>query len=361
MNNTKATAKIFHKPNQAFEDFETNIPNPAADEIVVKITYTTICTSDLHTYYGRRNSPSPSILGHEIIGKIAKLGDSITSDYNGQPIGEGDLITWSVYAFSPENPMAKIGIPQKSPDLFKYGHQSILNGSPLSGGFATHCLLRGGSSVFKISNKLEPGEAAPLNCTHATIAGALRLAGDINGKNVLVFGAGMLGLSACSMSREIGAKNVYTIDINNDRLKNATSFGATETFSASLSDLDIENKLNNEKIDVVIDTTGNPKAMESGINLLSLGGIAIWVGAVYNAPKTQINAETVVRKIISIKGLHNYTPTDLGTAINFLASCHHKYPFKKLVGKEFPLKKLDEAFEAANSGRYYRIGINQDN
>ena len=356
----KASAKIFNRPNEPFSDFEVEIPIPSANEIVVKITYTTICTSDLHTYYGRRKSPSPSILGHEIIGKIVKLGANVHKDYNGNTLIEGDMITWSVYAFSSGNPMDQIGIPQKSPDLFKYGHQTILNDSPLSGGFASHCILRKGTSVFKLSEALEACEAAPLNCTHATIAGALRLAGTLEGKNVLVFGAGMLGLSACAMSKEKGAKNVYAIDLDKERLKSATSFGATASFPASLSDEEIQDQLNSEKIDVVIDTTGNPKAMESGINLLTLGGIAVWVGAVYSAPKTQINAETVVRKILTVKGLHNYTPDDLAFAIDFLNSCHEKYPFKELVGQEFSLNELDEAFETAQSGTYYRVGINQN-
>lgn len=360
MCNAKARAKVFKQPHESFGHLEIEIPEPDNEEIIVQITYTTICTSDLHTYYGRRKSPSPGILGHEIIGKIVKLGQHIHSDYNGEKITTGDLITWSVYAFDPDNLQAKRGIPQKSPGLFKYGHQTILNDSPLSGGFATHCVLKKGSSVFKLSTELLPSEAAPLNCTHATVAGALRLAGDIDNKNVMVFGAGMLGLSACAMSKERGAKNVYAADINPERLSTAKKFGTSETFIASLSKTEIIENLNGEDIDIVIDTTGNPEAMALGINLLTLGGVAVWVGAVYNAPKTQIDAETIVRNILSVKGLHNYTPQDLATAIEFMNSCHKKYPFKELVGKEYSLCELDTAFKTANTGVHHRVGINQN-
>ena len=359
--NEMAEALVFHEAEKPFTIEKVSLPTPQPNEVLVKIAYTTICTSDLHTYYGRRTSPCPSILGHEIIGHVVSLGKAINTDYNGKALKVGNLVTWSVYAHDVHGTMAKKGFPQKSHNLFKYGHQQMALDKPLSGGFATHCLLREGTAIFNLSDRLTPKELAPLNCTHATIAGAIRLAGDLNNKNVLIAGVGMLGLSACAMAKESGAKNVYAIDRDKARLNFAKTFGVNQIIQASLEVQDIVEQLKpHHEIDVVIDTTGAPEAMEKSLSLLSIGGMAVWVGAVYSQRNTQVNAEMIVRNLLTIKGLHNYKPKDLAVAITFLEKNHKKYPFASLVNKEFLLHELESAFNEAHKGGHYRVGIRQD-
>lgn len=355
-----AKAMIFNGVNEPFSCLKVELPSLKPGEILIKIKYTTICTSDLHTYFGRRKSPCPSVLGHEIIGKIVATGNNVSKDYNNEKLSIGDLVTWAVYSFDDNDPMAKRGIPQKSANLYKYGHEKINDNDVLNGGFATHCHLKQGTAIFKLPKSLNYKEAAPLNCTHATIAGALRLAGDIRGKNVLVFGAGMLGISACAMAKEYGAKYVFVNDTNSDRLKIAKDFGVEKTFNAQISRDETKLLLADYgEIDIIIDSTGVPEVMEKGFEVLGIGGTAIWVGAVYSARKVNINAENIVRKLMTIKGLHNYTPNDLNNAITFLSNCHKSYPFEKLIGIDFKLEDLKAAFNTANSGEYYRVGIKQ--
>ena len=356
-----AEALVFHEAEKPFTIEKVSLPTPRSNEVLVRIAYTTICTSDLHTYYGRRTSPCPSILGHEIIGRVVSLGSAINTDYKGEALQVGNLITWSVYAHDVHGTMAKKGFPQKSQNLFKYGHQRLASDKPLSGGFATHCLLREGTAIFNLSDRLNYKELAPLNCTHATIAGAIRLAGDLNNKNVLVTGVGMLGLSACAMAKESGANSVYAMDRDIDRLNVAKTFGVNQTIEAHLEVNDITEQLGaNQGIDVVIDTTGVPSVMEKGLSLLSIGGMAVWVGAVYSQRATQVNAEMIVRNLLTIKGLHNYRPQDLAVAIAFLEENHKKYPFETLVNKDYLLNELGIAFNEAPKGGHYRIGIRQD-
>ena len=358
MENQEALAMVFEEVQQPFIRHQVRLPELQPGEVIVKIDYTTICTSDLHTFYGRRSSPSPSILGHEIIGTVVSVGPDGVSDYQGEALQIGDPVTWSVYAHDHTGTMARKGIPQKSPNLFKYGHEKLNGKGSLSGGFATHCHLRAGTDIFKLPGNLSPKEAAPLNCTHATIAGALRLAGDLKHKNVLVVGAGMLGLSACAMSREAGAQQVWVMDIQPDRLERSLAFGVNAPLDGMLSGEALKEKLSKEGgVDVVIETSGVPTAMEKGIELLNIGGINIWVGAVYAQRDLAVNAEKIVRNILTIKGLHNYIPADLATAIHFLNHHHQKYPFDQLVGTEFSLPELDLAFAAAQDNGHYRVGI----
>jgi putative phosphonate catabolism associated alcohol dehydrogenase len=349
---------IFEEVKQPFSRKQFNLPRLREGQALIEIEYATVCASDLHTYFGRRESPHPGILGHEILGRVAEVGPGGLTDYYGRQVEEGARVTWSVYAHDHQGEMARRGLPQKSADLFKYGHEP-LNGYPiLSGGFATHCHLREGTDIFRIPEELDPREAAPLNCTHATIAGALRLAGNLNRKNVLVIGSGMLGLSACAMSRERGASHVWTMDIHSERAEKALSFGAEYALrpGAPITDLKAfpESK---GGVDIVIETSGMPDAMEAGLKWLNTGGTAIWVGAVFTQRDLNLNAEWVVRKLLTIKGLHNYIPADLEEAVRFMSEHRLSYPFHSLVGEEFALDDLDQAFAAGNSGKYYRIGI----
>jgi len=271
----------------------------------------------------------------------------------------GDLLTWCVYAYDDKSEMAKKGIPQKSEGLYKYGHHQFNSEDGLNGGFATHCILKKGTAIFKLPRSLSHRQAAPINCTHATMAGAIRLTGYLKNKNVLITGTGMLGLSACAMAREGGAKRVIAMDINKDRLEFARRFGADKLIDGKLSIDEIMLQIPKEKIDAIIDTTGIPSVMENGLEMLAIGGTAVWVGAVYKQQDTQINAEMIVRNLLTIKGLHNYTPNDLGFAIDFITDNRNKYPFETLVSEEFSLDDLSEAFEIANSGKHYRVGIKQ--
>ncbi|WP_300603335.1 zinc-binding dehydrogenase [Niabella sp.] len=357
---SKGISMIFTGTGKPFQEKQSQLPHPGPGEILVQITYTTICTSDLHTHSGRRTAPCPSVLGHEIIGRILSCGTNASIDYTGAPLYAGDLVTWCVYAFDAGTEMARKGMPQKSPGIYKYGHQQLITGDELNGGFASHCLLKKGTAVFKLPHTIDPKTAAPINCTHATIAGTLRLAGNISGKNILITGAGMLGLSACAMAKESGAAHVYTLDRNPERLTFSKKFGAMQTLDGGLSAQEIDALLSaTEKIDLVIDTTGIPEVMTKGLELLSTGGQAIWVGAVFTQPATPVNAEMVVRKLLTIKGLHNYTLPDLDTAVRFITLHQHHYPFESLVGAEFPLEALDNAFAIAGNGSCYRVGIRQ--
>lgn len=354
----EALAMVFNKVEKPFSALPVRIPVLKSGEAIAEITYSTICTSDLHSYYGRRSAHAPSVLGHEVIGRITQLAEEGVADFYGENLKTGDLVTWSVYAHDHAGAMAAKGIPQKSEPLFKYGHQKIEQHDVLSGGFATHCHLRKGTDIFKIPTGISFREAAPLNCTHATVAGAIRLAGNLKNKNVLIIGAGMLGVSACAMSKFAGANQVLAMDQNIQRTENTGRFGADRSIDANLSPEEAQRIAQSiGGIDVVIDTSGSAPAMEKGLQILNIGGIAIWVGAVYSERNISIDAESVVRRILTIKGLHNYIPEDLAFAIKFLESTHLLYPFESLVEADFPLKELDEAFRSANGSGKYRVGI----
>ncbi len=341
----------------------TVIPALKEGEILVKNEYTTLCRSDILTYTGKRKEKSPTILGHEITGKIVDFGQGhLSVDIKGNLLKHGDRITWAIYASDPSSAFSQKGIPQKSADLFKYGHEQITEDSHLHGGLAEYTILRKFTPILRVQQEISVKVIALINCSVATVAGALRMAGDIKNKNVLITGAGMLGIIACAMASSNGA-NIISADINEERLQTTLNFGAQSYCIIEKDETDFKKQYekNNQRvlppIDIIIDFSGYPDTMEQTLEVLEIGGTAIWIGATFPQRNLQINAEKMVRKIWTIKGLHNYNETDFITAVDFIEKYHTKFPFEDLIYDGFVLEQANEAFEYAIANNPFRVGV----
>lgn len=353
---------VFNGPGKPLELRTETVRPPQRDEILVRNLFTTICGSDLHTYSGHRKEACPTVLGHEIVGEIVDLGAGHAGvDQRNQKIAKGDIITWSIFSSDPDSANARSGMPQKGEHLFKYGHGLVTANDAFHGGLAEYCILKHGTAILKIAPEIPLPIAATINCAIATVAGAIRVSGELKGKRVVVFGAGMLGITTAAMCREAGAAWIAMADVSAGRLSVAADFGASESFDLSQ---DGEAKLRSRcdqfpgcGVDYVFDMTGAPDAMELGVSLLTVGGRAIWIGAVFNTRKVQLNAEWVVRNIISIQGLHNYNYEDFEQALQFITRNWKKYPFERVVEKEFDLIDADKAFAYAAEKKPLRVGI----
>ena len=301
----------FKNKDEKFSIQYEGLPLLNEGEILVKNLCTSICRSDIHTFQGKRIEKSPTILGHEIVGFIQELGPNAPkNDLKGTPLKIGDKITWAIYASSPDDLLSKAAMPQKAKDLFKYGHEQITDTSHFHGGLSEHTILRKNTPIIVLTPELPNEIASLINCSVSTVAGAIRLAGALNNKSVVVYGTGMLGIIACAMASKMGASDVIAIDENATRLITSKKFGATETY--------LPNEILKNKVDIVLEFSGTLSAMQNSINYLKIGGVAIWIGAVFPQPAVQLNAEYIIRNILSIKGLHNYNNDDFINAVNFI-------------------------------------------
>jgi putative phosphonate catabolism associated alcohol dehydrogenase len=355
---TTSKTAIFRGSDKPLEIRQCPLPELQAQEILVRNEMTTLCRSDLNTFAGKRIEPTPTILGHEIIGRIARFGPGVTPvDLRGQPLQVGDRITWAIFASHPGDPMSLRGMPQKAADRFKYGHELLTEHSSLHGGLSEHTILRPHTPILKMSMEVPVSVAATVNCAMATVAGALRVAGEICAKRVLVSGAGMLGIIACAMASRTGAARVAAMDIDSGRLEIARKFGADTLIQATL---DSENTATSEtmnRFDVVIEVSGAATAMERTLDMLDIGGVAVWIGATYPARRTEISAEQVVRNLITIRGLHNYNTDDFRTAVEFVEQHHQDIPFQDLIHDGFTLDEAQQAFEYGLRENPFRVGI----
>ena len=341
---------------------QTEIPALQDYEILVRVSYTTLCKSDILTYTGKRKEKNPTILGHEICGTIVAFGNKAPKiDSRHNTIAVGDLITWAIYASDPLESMSLKGIPQKAAGLFKYGHEEITKNSHLHGGLSEYIILRPHTPIVKPIVNLPLPVLAIVNCAVATAAGAIRITGNIEGANVVIAGAGMLGVIACAMAKSKGAKNIIAIDIENERLKMSTSFGATHTVHLDTinSFQNFSNWLtyNKLQIDCFIDFSGEPTTIDILLKQLSVGGTAVFIGSTYPQQNITLNAETIVRNIWTIKGLHNYNEADLVEAVNFIEAHHTNYPIASLIKGGFTLNTCALAFDFAIEEHPYRVGI----
>jgi len=355
-----ARAIVFTAPDQPLQlkTYATPALNPG--QVLVRISCCTLCGSDLHTFAGHRSTPCPTILGHEIVGHVAALpdGDPVC-DLQGTPLTLGDRITWSVAASCGQCFFCTHDLPQKCEKLFKYGHQQITDAFPLSGGMADAVCLVPNTAIFRVPDELSDLVACPANCATATVVAAYRAAGDLRDQSVLIHGAGMLGLTAAAMAAHHAAKNVIVVDP--DRLNLAQRFGATQTVPATADPQELRNTVNraidNRGIDIALDLSGHPDAMRTGLDLLRIGGKAVWVGAVFPTDSVPLDPERIIRNCLSIQGIHNYAPQDLAAALAFLAQTHMIYPFEKLIADTFPLEQAEDAFHLATKTNPIRLAL----
>ncbi len=355
-------AAVFHEPGRplTFEEYDLPIPGPG--EVLVRITCTTLCGSDVHTFTGRRSTPVPTILGHEIIGVVECVDpDQTVSDYTGQRLEVGDRITWSIAASCGDCFFCDNAVPQKCERLFKYGHEEIVPEHPLSGGLADFCHLAAGTAIFRVPETLPDRVACPANCATATVAAALRLGGNCTGQTVLIQGAGMLGLTAAAMARSRGAREVIVCDVNADRLTRADDFGATRTLAVPEDEQDLVDEVQHltceRGVDLAVELSGAASAVETGVKLLRIGGRYVLIGSTYPTPPIALDPESVVRRCLTIVGNHNYRPEDLGAAVAFLDAQGGRFPFSDLVHDEFSLADAKAAFDLAIQGQHLRVAV----
>ncbi len=355
-------AIVFEGPGKPLALHEFAWPTLAAGEVLVEVTCTTLCGSDLHTYQGRRETPCPTILGHEILGTIVELpAGEAPEDLSGRPIAVGDRVTWSIAASCGGCFYCRHELPQKCERLFKYGHERIAARHALSGGLADYCHLAAGTAILVVPTALPDLVACPANCATATVAAALRVAGDCREARVLIQGAGMLGLTAAAMARHRDAAEVLVCDPDPARLQWAERFGATRAICVQAGTDELARVVRETTagrgVDIAVELSGSPAAIEAGLSLLRIGGRYVLVGAVFPMRDVSVAPEQVVRRLLRIEGVHNYTPQDLVTAVQFLAEAHRRYPFVELVAGPFALADAAAAFEHAISARAPRVAV----
>ncbi len=348
-------AAVFDAPHRPLRVEAVSRPVLRPGEALVRVSLCTVCGSDLHTVAGRRTERAPSVLGHEPVGVIEEVNGDLRA-VSGEPVRVGDRVVWAVAVSCGECFFCTHGLPQKCESLRKYGHEAITAECGPLGGLATHCHLLAGTAIAKVPDELPDAVAAPAGCATATVAAVLR-AGNVRAPAVVVvFGLGMLGLTACAWLDATGATAV-ACDPSDTRLARAARFGARHLAKPdALADL-VRSLTHGRGADGAIELSGSPHASAAALDALRVGGTAVWAGTVSPTDAVAVSPETVVRRCLTIRGVHNYAPPDLAAAVAFLAGNHARYPFAELVSRSFPLADVNEALRFAEAEHPVRVAV----
>src|SRR5262245_9443965 len=271
---------VFHAPGRPMELTTFTAPEPRAGELLVRVACCTLCRSDLHTHAGRRVEPTPTVLGHEIVGRVETFGPGTPrTDAAGEPIDVGTRLSWAIavgcgMCFNCANEL-----PQKCERPYKYGHHRLDADRPLGGGLAEFVILVPGTAWFRVPENIPDRVAASANCATATVAALLRYGGPVTGRSVLVLGAGVLGVTACAMSRAAGATTVLVSDLLPASRVRAAAFGATHAFA---TDFDLSTAVRDATggrgADVVFELAGAAETVRAGLAAARIGGTVVLAG-----------------------------------------------------------------------------------
>ena len=173
---------------------------------------------------------------------------------------------------------------------------------------------------------------------------AAHRAGDLFGKNVVIVGAGMIGLGVLACVVKAGATNIWVTDFSNERLQLAKQMGATRIINAAENPVPtIKKEAGYNGVDVAFECVGVGAALRTAMEVIRKGAKVIVMG-VYGDEAT-IKAADLQDREMELIGTLMYTMRDVEEAIKLLAD--KAFPVEKIIAKVFPIEKAEEAFEYA--------------
>jgi len=326
---------------------EFPLPKIGTEEGLLRVEMVGVCGSDVGFYKGkagRAPRPYPIIMGHEIFGTIAGIGEGASKKHC---LKEGDRAIVE-YAFGcGECFECKRGDYIHCESFFTYGSMLSCKEPPhLWGGYSEYLYLHPRAMVHKVSNDLNP-EVGVLIC--AVLGNAIRwlqMVGNLSiGETVVIQGPGQQGLAAVVVAKEAGAGRIIVIGLTKDQKR----FELAKTFGADVI-LDVE-KINpveavreitqGRMADIVMDATGNPIGVVTAIDLVKRKGTVILPGLYGMDKEIPLILDKIIYKELKIQGVFSHDHRSVLPAISLAES--GKYPLERMVTHRFALIEAEKA------------------
>lgn len=268
------------------------MPEMGEDDVLIKTRKTSICGTDVHIYkwdeWAQKTIPVPMVIGHEFMGEIAQIGSNVRGLKVGDRVsGEGHIVCGKC----PNCLMGKKHVCMHTKGL----------GVNRPGCFAEYFVIPG-ENVFKLPDSI-PDDLASIfdpygNAVHTT------LSFNIVGEDVLITGAGPIGIMAVAIAKYAGARNVVITDINDYRLNLAKKMGATMAINIREMSMDAVLKALDMPygFSVGLEMSGHPNGLTTLLEKVHHGGHIALLGIL--PPGTAIDWDLVIFKILTIKGIY---------------------------------------------------------
>lgn len=339
---------------EQFEVKEYPMPPVGDDDILVRVEGCGVCGTDAHEFKRDPFSLIPVALGHEGTGEIVKMGKNVKKDSAGKDLHIGDkVVTCMIFKDNPDITMYDLN-KQNVGDADVYG---LLPDDDihLNGWFSDYILIRGGSSVFNVSDLdldsrilIEPCAVLVHAVERAKTTGILRF-----NSRVVVQGCGPIGLICIAVLRTMGIENITAVDGNQARLDFAKKLGASHT--VSFKDFQgiealaggVAASFDGHLADFAFQCTGNPAAHANIYKFIRNGGGLCELGFFVNGGDATINPHfDMCSKEITLVGSWVYTLRDYATTFDFLKRAKGiGLPLSDLITHKYPLEQINEALK----------------
>ena len=339
---------------EKFEIKEYPMPTVGDDDILVKVEGCGVCGTDAHEFKRDPFGLIPVALGHEGTGEIVKMGKNVKKDSAGKPLAIGDkVVTCMIFKDNPDITMFDLN-KQNVGGADVYG---LLPDDDvhLNGWFSDYILVRGGSTVFNVSDLdldsrilIEPCAVLIHAVERAKTTGILRF-----NSRVVVQGCGPIGLICIAILRTMGIENIVAVDGEAKRLEFARQMGATQVVNfkdhkgiEALTGA-VENAFGGYLADFAFQCTGSPVAHSNIYKFIRNGGGLCELGFFINGGDATINPHfDICAKEITTVGSWVYTLRDYATTFDFLKRAKGiGLPLEKLITHKFPLEQINEALQ----------------
>ena len=338
-NEMRALAKTAAGPG--LEMITAPVPEIGPDDVLIKINKTGICGTDIHIWdwdeWAERTVPVPLITGHEFAGEIVELGRNVDDLKLGQRVsGEGHLI-------GKNSRQSRAGKFHLDPETRGIGVNE-------QGAFAQYLKLPAFNAV-PLPGEIDDEIGAILDPLGNAVHTALSF--DLVGEDVLITGAGPIGIMAAAVARHVGARHVVITDINPDRLALATLVADVEPVNVAEASLD-ETMVRlgmKEGFDVGLEMSGNQRAMDQMVEALVMGGRIALLGI--PPGKSPVDWSRIVFKAITLKGV--YGREIFETWYKMIAMLENGLDIRPVITHRMAATDFKRGFETMKSGASGKI------
>ena len=335
----KALVKKFPERGLWMDD----VPEPVMgdNDVLIKIKKTAICGTDVHIYewneWAQKTIPVPMHVGHEFVGEIVKFGKNVQGHRVGERVsGEGHIVCGHCRNC-------------------KAGHKHLcINtkgvGVNRPGCFAEYLAIPA-ENVFPLPDGVSDDEAAILDPLGNAVHTALSF--DLIGEDVLITGAGPIGIMAGAIANHVGARHVVITDVNDYRMDLARKLGLKNVVDSRHEKLpDVMKRLGmTEGFDVGLEMSGNPVAFNGMLENVKMGAKVALLGIL--PPDTKIPWGSVIFKAVTMKCI--YGREIFETWYKMCAMLTSGLDIKPVITHRYPVKDFKEGFETMCSGRSGKI------
>lgn len=327
---------VIHAPKDLRVE-DVGVPLLGADEVLVRVAVGGICGSDLHYYhhggFGTVRVREPMALGHEFSGVVQEVGGDVSH-----------LVPGMRVAVNPSRPCGHCrycaeGMQNQCLDMRFMG--SAMRMPHVQGGFRESVTVHA-SQLVPIDDALSMAEAAmaePLAvCLHAA-----RQAGSLLGKQILITGAGPIGMLSVLVARRSGAARIVITDVVDAPLDLARRLGADEAINVSSSPAALEPyHIEKGTFDVLFEASGNQSALVSSMDVLRPGGVIVQLGL---GGEMTLPVNTIVAKELQLRGTFRFHE-EFQLAVDMMG--RGLIDVKSLISSSFPFEQARDAFERAS-------------